>query len=159
MGKVLVAYFSATGRTKARAEQIAAALGADLHEIVPEVPYSKKDLMWWNPLSRTTREMNNKKFRPPIVDVVEDMDQYDIILLGFPIWWFVAPTVVNTFLEKYPMRNKKIGIFATSGGSGFGSTISKLQASVSKTVQWEQPMLLNEEISDDEIRFWVQGMM
>ena len=129
MKKRLVAYFSVSGVTKKTAEMVAEAAGADLYEITPKVPYTKADLNWMDKKARSTVEMNDKKFRPELGGDEIDMSAYDEILVGFPIWWYVAPTIINTFLEKYDFSGKKIILFATSGGSGFGNTVSELQPS------------------------------
>ena len=129
MGKRLVAFFSASGTTKKVAEMIASAADADMYEIMPKQPYSKADLNWMDKKSRSSVEMSDKKFRPEISDTDVWVDQYDEIILGFPIWWYVAPTIMNTFLEKYDFTGKKIVLFATSGGSGFGNTVSELKPS------------------------------
>ena len=129
MGKRLVVFFSASGTTKKVAEMIASAADADMYEIMPKQPYSKADLNWMDKKSRSSVEMSDKKFRPEISDTDVLVDQYDEIILGFPIWWYVAPTIMNTFLEKYDFTGKKIVLFATSGGSGFGNTVSELKPS------------------------------
>ena len=129
MSKKLVAYFSASGRTAKVAEKLAAELGADLYEIKPEVKYTKADLNWMNKKSRSSVEMNNKSIRPAIITGDVDVTGYDTVCLGFPIWWYVAPTLINTFLEAYDFSGKKIVLFATSGGSGFGNTVAELQPS------------------------------
>ena len=129
MGKNLVAYFSASGVTKKLAERISKIVGADLHEIVPKEIYTEEDLNWMNEKSRSSIEMKNKSFRPEIANKVVNMEEYDTIYVGFPIWWYVAPTIINTFLESDDFSGKKIKLFATSGGSGFGKTVKELQAS------------------------------
>ena len=129
MSKELVAYFSASGRTAKVAEKLAAELGADIYEIKPEVKYTKADLNWMNKNSRSSVEMNDKSFRPAIVRGDVDVSGYDTVYLGFPIWWYVAPTLINTFLESYDFTGKKIVLFATSGSSGFGNTAAELQTS------------------------------
>ena len=129
MGKKLVAYFSASGTTRKVAEMIATAAEADLYEIVPKQPYSKADLNWMDKKSRSSVEMSDKKIRPELADTDAQIDKYDEIILGFPIWWYVAPTIINTFLEGYDFTGKKIVLFATSGGSGFGNTVSELKPS------------------------------
>lgn len=131
MGKKLVAYFSASGTTRKIAEMIAETAEADLYEIVPKQPYSKADLNWMDKKSRSSVEMSDKKYRPELADTDAQIDSYDEIILGFPIWWYVAPTIINTFLESYDFSGKKIVLFATSGGSGFGNTVSELQLSAS----------------------------
>ena len=126
----LVAYFSASGVTRKEAEKMAEKLGADLYEIKPQVPYTKEDLDWRNKESRSSVEMADLSFRPAIVDDDAHVEKYDTIYLGFPIWWHIAPTIVNTFLEKYDFSNKKIILFATSGSSGWGDTAKELRGSV-----------------------------
>lgn len=133
MAKKLVAYFSASGTTKKTAELLAEAAGADLYEITPKVAYTKADLNWMDKKSRSSVEMNVKKFRPEIEDKDANIAEYDEIILGFPIWWYVAPTIVNTFLEKFDFSGKKVVLFATSGGSGFGNTVKELQPSAPNT--------------------------
>lgn len=133
MAKKLVAYFSASGTTKKTAELLAEAAGADLYEITPKVAYTKADLNWMDKKSRSSVEMNDKKFRPEIEDKDANIAEYDEIILGFPIWWYVAPTIVNTFLEKFDFSGKKVVLFATSGGSGFGNTVKELQPSTPNT--------------------------
>ncbi len=141
MGKKLVAYFSASGTTRKVAEMIADYARADLFEITPKIPYTKEDLDWMNKKSRSSVEMNDKKFRPEVLDADIDIDAYDEIILGFPIWWYVAPTIVNTFLEKYNFSDKRIILFATSGGSGFGNTVTELQISAPDSVITEGKIL------------------
>ena len=131
MKKRLVAYFSASGVTKKTAEMVAEAAGADLYEITPKVPYTKADLNWMDKKARSTVEMNDKKFRPELGGEEIDVSAYDEIFVGFPIWWYVAPTIINTFLESYDMTGKTIIPFATSGGSEMGETNSKLAPSCS----------------------------
>lgn len=133
MAKKLVAYFSASGTTKKTAELLAEAAGADLYEITPKVAYTKADLNWMDKKSRSSVEMNDKKFRPEIEDKDANIAEYDEIILGFPIWWYVALTIVNTFLEKFDFSGKKVVLFATSGGSGFGNTVKELQPSAPNT--------------------------
>lgn len=133
MAKKLVAYFSASGTTKKTAKLLAEAAGADLYEITPKVAYTKADLNWMDKKSRSSVEMNDKKFRPEIEDKDANIAEYDEIILGFPIWWYVAPTIVNTFLEKFDFSGKKVVLFATSGGSGFGNTVKELQPSAPNT--------------------------
>lgn len=141
MNKTLVAYFSASGRTAKVAEKLAAELGADIYEIKPEVKYTKADLNWMNKKSRSSVEMNNKSIRPAIITGDVNVSGYDTVCLGFPIWWYVAPTLINTFLESYDFSGKKIVLFATSGGSGFGSTVAELQPSAPGAVFMETTVL------------------
>lgn len=133
MSKTLVAYFSASGRTKKKAVKMAKELNADLYEIRPAVPYTKADLNWMDKQSRSTIEMSDKTSRPEIVDDDAHIELYDTIYVGFPIWWYIAPTIVNTFLENYDFSGKKICLFATSGGSGWGKTVDSLKGSVSES--------------------------
>lgn len=141
MNKILVAYFSASGVTKKIAEMLAKEANADLYEIKPEIPYTKEDLNWMDKKSRSSIEMGDKSFRPAIVKDELDPSRYDQILLGFPIWWYVAPTIVNTFLESYDFTGKNITLFATSGGSGFGKTAEELQVSAPNAVIKEGKLL------------------
>lgn len=154
MGKTLVAYFSASGVTAKTAKRVAEAAGADLFEIRPQEPYTKEDLDWMNKQSRSSVEMNDPSSRPAIADKVADMKQYDTVIIGFPIWWYVAPTIINTFLESYDFSNKKLALFATSGGSGFGKTVERLQPSVDAPAQFVSEKLLN-NAKDDEIASWI----
>ncbi len=127
---ILVAYFSASGVTRKEAEKLAEKLGADLYEIKPLNPYTEDDLKWWVEGNRSVAETLDKDFRPAIVNDDAHIEQYDTIYLGFPIWCYVAPRIVNTFLEKYDFSNKKIVLFATSGGSRWGDTVKELKVSV-----------------------------
>lgn len=150
----MVAYFSASGNTKEAAETIAKAAGADICEITPKVRYTKADLNWMDKKSRSSVESNNKSFRPEIIKKDINMVEYDEILLGFPIWWYVAPTIVNTFLEEYDFAGKNIVLFATSGGSGFGNTVKELQPSVPQAVIIEGKLLNG--MSKQEISNWAE---
>ena len=141
MNKILVAYFSASGVTKKIAEMLAKEANADLYEIKPAIPYTKEDLNWMDKKSRSSIEMGDKSFRPAIVKDELDPSRYDQILLGFPIWWYVAPTIVNTFLESYDFTGKNITLLATSGGSGFGKTAEELQVSAPNAVIKEGKLL------------------
>lgn len=127
--KKLTAYFSASGVTKKVAEKVADTTGSDLFEIQPVIPYTKEDLNWMDKKSRSSVEMADKSSRPEILHKVINMDEYDTIYLGFPIWWYVAPTIINTFLESYDLKGKEIILFATSGSSGFGHTVEHLENS------------------------------
>lgn len=129
MSKELVAYFSASGVTAKVAEKLAKEANADIYEIKPAVPYTKADLNWMDKTSRSSIEMSDHNSRPEIADKNADISKYDTIYLGFPIWWYVAPTIINTFLESYDFSGKKIILFATSGGSGFGKTLINLKSS------------------------------
>ena len=154
----LVAYFSASGVTARVAQEIARATGADLYEIRPAVPYTRADLDWTDRNSRSTREMNDAASRPAIAQPVRDMEKYGTIFLGFPIWWYVAPTIVNSFLESYDFAGKTIVLFATSGGSGFGKTVASLQGSVSPETKILEGRLLNGKLSDGELKAWVDSL-
>lgn len=158
MSKKLVAYFSASGVTAKAAKLLAKVANADLYEIQPEVPYTQTDLNWMDKKSRSTIEMNDKTFRPAIVDRDARIETYDIIFLGFPIWWYVAPTIVNTFLEKYDFSGKTVILFATSGGSGFGNTVKELKASVSDSTTIKEGRLLNGRITEADLEKWIQHL-
>ena len=158
MNKKLVAYFSASGVTAGLAKTLAEAAGADLYEIKPEVPYTKADLNWRDMGSRSTIEMKNASSRPVIVDKNANIAAYDVVFVGFPIWWYVAPTIINTFLETYDFSGKTIIPFATSGSSGFGETVAKLVSSVSGTAMWKEAKLLNGRPSKDVLAAWVDSL-
>ena len=158
MSKKLVAYFSASGKTAKVADMLADAVGADVYEIRPEVPYTKADLNWMNKKSRSSVEMNDKAFRPAIADKNAKIDQYDTIFLGFPIWWYVAPTIINTFLEGYDFSGKKIILFATSGSSGFGKTVEELKVSVPASCEIIEGKLLNGKQTIPKIREWTETL-
>lgn len=128
MSKTLVAYFSASGVTKKLAEKIAQVANADIFEIEPEVLYTNADLDWRNKNSRSSVEMSDLSSRPAILKKVENMSQYDTVIIGFPIWWYTAPTIINTFIESYDLSGKKIALFATSGGTGIEKSVSDLKA-------------------------------
>lgn len=129
MSRKLVAYFSASGVTAKLAKTLACAVSADLHEIIPKEKYTAADLDWTNKKSRSSVEMNDKSFRPEIANIVENISQYNVIYIGFPIWWYVAPTIINSFLESYDLSGKTVIPFATSGGSGMGNTNAELAPS------------------------------
>ena len=158
MSKKLVAYFSATGVTAKVADMLADAVGADIYEISPAVPYTKTDLNWMDKHSRSTIEMNDKTIRPAIADQTVNMAQYDTIFLGFPIWWYVAPTIINTFLESHDFSGKKIILFATSGGSKFGKTVEELKVSVPASCEIMEGKLLNGKQSIPLIREWTESL-
>lgn len=132
MNKPLIAYFSASGVTARLAETIAEAAGGRRHEIKPAIPYTGDDLNWNDKNSRSTKEMNDKSSRPEIASAVENLEEYDVVFLGFPIWWYEAPRIIQTFLESGDFSGKTIVPFATSGGSGMGKTADILQASCPK---------------------------
>ena len=158
MAKKLVAYFSASGVTAKVADMLADAVGADIHEIRPKNPYTKADLNWMNKKSRSSIEMNDKTTRPEIVESNIQIDDYDVIFLGFPIWWYVAPTIIYTFLEKYDFSGKKIILFATSGGSKFGKTVEELKVSVSADAEIIEGKLLNGRQSIASVKAWTDTL-
>ena len=143
MTKTLVAYFSASGTTAHAAKEIAEAVEADLYEICPIRPYTAADLDWNDKQSRSTAEMNDPTCRPDIAGAVKDMEQYDTIFIGFPIWWYVEPRIVDTFLESYDLAGKTMIPFATSGGSGIGRAEKSLREHCSKS-NWKQGKLVND---------------
>lgn len=155
--KVLVAYFSATNTTEGVAEQIANGLNADLYEIVPAEPYTDADLDYNDNNSRSTLEMNNPDARPAISGSVENMEQYDIVFIGYPIWWSEAPRIVSTFVESYDFSGKTIVPFCTSGGSGIGSSASNLEQLTSGAT-WLDGQRLNGSDSQDTIMEWVSSL-
>lgn len=159
MSKTLVAFFSASGTTARVAKTVAEAAGADLYEIRPEVPYTKADLNWMDKTSRSSVEMNDKSSRPALADQDANIAAYDTILLGFPIWWYVAPTIMNSFLESYDFSGKKIVLFATSGGSGFGKAAEGLRASVSAGTEIVEGKILNGTLSPAELQAWVSSVV
>ena len=158
MSKKLVAYFSASGVTAKVADLLADAVGADIHEIRPKVPYTKADLNWMDKKSRSSIEMADKKIRPEIAESNVRIEEYDVIFLGFPIWWYVAPTIINTFLERYDFSGKKIVLFATSGGSKFGNTVEELKVSVAADVEIIEGKLLNGRQSIASVKAWTDSL-
>lgn len=157
MSKTLVAFFSASGVTRQVAQKLAAAAQADLYEIKPAVPYTQADLNWRDKSSCSSVEMQNLAIRPQLADTDAKIEQYDRILLGYPIWWYMAPTIINTFLESYDFSGKSIILFATSGGSGFGKSIEELSPSCPNAVIREGRML-NGNPSEQELRQWVESL-
>lgn len=155
--KVLVAYFSATGTTKGVAEHIASGLNADIYEIVPEELYTDADLNYHDNGSRTTIEMNDPNARPAISGSVENMEQYDIVFIGYPIWWGEAPRIVSTFVESYDLSGKTIVPFCTSGGSGVGSSAANLEE-LTSGAQWLPGERLSGSDSQDTVMEWVNGL-
>lgn len=155
--KILVAYFSATNTTEGVAEQIADSLSADIYEIVPEQPYTDTDLDYHDDNSRSTIEMNDPSARPAISGSVEDMEQYNIVFIGYPIWWGEAPRIVSTFMESYDFSGKTIVPFCTSGGSGVGSSATNLEA-LTDGATWLSGTRLNGGSSHETIVEWVNGL-
>ena len=156
MKSKLVAYISASGVTEKVAKDLAEAAGADLYEIKPAKPYSKEDLNWNNRESRSSLEMNSKVSRPPLADKDAGIEKYDVIYLGFPIWWYTAPRIINTFLESYDFSGRQIILFATSGGSGFGKTKDDLKVSISKQATIMEGGLLNGKQPKESLNTWVE---
>lgn len=156
--KTLVVYFSATGNTKKVANNLAKAIGSDIYEIKPLKPYSNADLDWRNQNSRSSVEMQNHNSRPEIVNDKLSVSDYDTIFVGFPIWWYIAPTIVNSFLEKHDFSGKTIVLFATSGGSGFGNTAENLKPSVSDSAKIIQGRVFSPYITVDELKKWVENL-
>ena len=157
MDKKLVAYFSASGVTKKLAERISKVVGADLYEIQPKDVYTEEDLNWMNENSRSSIEMKNKSFRPEIANKVVNMGEYDTIYVGFPIWWYVAPTIINTFLESYDLKGKTIIPFATSGESLIGNTNEELKISCKDSILKEGKRFDLKD-SDDVIKKWIENL-
>ena len=154
--KTLVAYFSATGTTMEAATKLAKVANADLHEIIPAVPYTPADLNWRDKKSRSTLEMEDKTSRPAIANKVENMEQYDTVFVGYPIWWYIAPTIINTFLEQYDLTGKTIVPFFTSGGSGAGETMKYLKPSA-PGANWMDPKNLN-YMGEGQMKSWVESL-
>lgn len=155
--KTLVAFFSATGTTMEAASKLAKVADADLFEIVPEVLYTPADLNWRDKSSRSTLEMEDKSSRPAIASKVENMAQYDTVFVGYPIWWYIAPTIINTFLEQYDFTGKTVIPFFTSGGSGAGETMKYLRPSA-PGANWVEPKNLN-YMSESEMKSWVNSLI
>lgn len=158
MKKILVAYFSASGVTARVAKTLADVADADLYEIKPKVPYTQKDLDWMNPLSRSSKEMKGQSGYPELADQSADIQTHSVIMIGFPIWWYIAPTIINRFLESYDFSGKKIVLFATSGGSGFGKTLEKLRGSVSADTEMIEGKLLNGNPSKTQLASWIESL-
>ena len=157
MSRKLVAYFSASGVTAKVAEVLSEAIGADLFAIEPKIPYTKKDLNWMDRKSRSTLEMKDPSSRPEIERKRDNMDLYDTVFVGFPIWWYVAPTIINTFLESYDLTGKTIIPFATSGGSGMGKTNEKLMPSCNGARLLDGKVFMA-KVSAKELVDWVDGL-
>jgi len=158
MSKKLVVYFSASGVTRKVAEVLAEAANADLHEIKPEVPYTEADLDWRDKKSRSSIEMNDKSSRPAIADKDAHVDAYDVVFVGFPIWWYMAPTIINTFLESCDFAGKTIAPFATSGSSGIGETVANLKGSVDASATITDGKILNGRQTKESLKAWVNSL-
>lgn len=157
MNRILVAYFSASGITAKAAKTLAAAIDGDLYEIKPAIPYTRADLNWMDKRSRSSIEMQDATSRPALADGDAPVAGHDVIFLGFPIWWYVAPTIINTFLERYDFSGKTIVLFATSGGSGLGKSAAGLQTSA-PSAKFIDGRLLNGRLDKDELKRWVEGL-
>lgn len=153
----LVAYFSASGTTAKAAKALAKAAGAELYEIKPAVPYTRADLNWMDRGSRSSVEMNDKNSRPALANTDAPIDGHNVIFLGFPIWWYVAPTIINTFLESYDFTSKTVVLFATSGGSGLGKSAAGLRPSA-PGARIVDGRLLNGRLSENELKSWAEKM-
>lgn len=156
MRNILVAYFSASGVTADAAEKLAKAAGGDLYEIKPAVPYTKADLDWMDKSSRSSIEMSDKSSRPALAAQDADIAGYDTILLGFPIWWYTAPTIINTFLESYDFAGKTVILFATSGSSGFEHSLEDLKKSVSADAALKEGIVVHGKQSDAYWETWAK---
>lgn len=157
MSKTLVAYFSASGTTAAAAKMLSEAVGADLYEIKPQIPYTRADLDWTDKKSRSSVEMNDKSSRPPLADRDAPVGDCGTVFLGFPIWWYTAPAIVKTFLESYDFTGKTVILFATSGGSGLGRSASDLKASAPGAVI-RDGKLLNGRQTKEALAAWVNSL-
>lgn len=158
MSKKLVAYFSASGVTRKVAGALAEVAEADLFEIKPSVPYTNEDLDWKDKNSRSSVEMSNPDSRPEVAEKLENMDEYDTVFVGFPIWWYIAPTIINTFFESYDFDGKNIIVFATSGGSGFGKTVENLKSSCPGAII-KEGKLFNSTVDKTDLKVWVDKVM
>lgn len=154
MSRKLVAYFSASGVTRLVSGRLAETIGADLYEIKPEKLYSDNDLNWMDQTTRATVEQKDASARPALADKNANIGAYDIIYIGFPIWWYIAPRIIQTFLETYDFSDKTVVLFATSGGSGFGKTMAKLKPSISPSARMVEWRLLNGGPSTADLAKW-----
>lgn len=158
MSKVLVACFSASGKTAKLAEKLSFAIGADLYKIQPKVPYTAADLDWTNKKSRSSVEMSDKAFRPEVIGKIENMSDYDTVFVAFPIWWYIAPTIINTFLEQYNFSGKTIIPIATSGGSGMGRTNCEL-ASSCPGAALKDGKVFSADVNPNELKTWAENFL
>lgn len=155
MSKVLVAYFSASGVTAKLAERLAKTVGADLFEIVPEQRYTSADLNWQNKNSRSSVEMNDRNARPAISSKVENMGQYDVVFVGFPVWWYREPSIIDTFMEQYDLSGKTVIPFATSGMSGIGDSGKNMQA-IAPGAKVDAGKRFDSSAKEDELKKWAE---
>ena len=158
MSKKLVAFFSASGSTRKLANTLAEVVGADTYEIKPATRYTGKDLNWNDSQSRSSVEMADINSRPALADKDAKISEYDTIFLGFPIWWYVAPHIINSFLESYDFSGKTIVIFATSGGSGFGETLAQLKPSCAASVKWIQGQIFRSRTDKNTLSDWIKSL-
>ena len=158
MSKKLVAFFSASGSTRKLANTLAEVASADIYEIKPTMPYTGKDLNWNNSQSRSSVEMADINSRPALADKSAKISEYDTIFLGFPIWWYVAPHIINSFLESYDFSGKTIVLFATSGGSGFGETLNQLKPSCAASVKWIQGQVFRSRTDKNTLNDWIKSL-
>ena len=156
MSKTLVAYFSASGTTASVAGKLAQAANADLHEITPAIPYTSADLNWMDKCSRSSIEMNDCGSRPALAETDLDVGRYNTVFLGFPIWWYIAPTIVNSFLESHDFSGKKIVLFATSGGSGFGHAVNYLRTSAEKSTTITEGKVFLSNVTEKDLKCWIK---
>ena len=159
MSKILVAYFSCSGVTKNVAETLSRTVDGDLYEITPKDPYTDSDLNWMNKNSRSSLEAKDHSARPEILGKVDNFEKYNIVFLGFPIWWYVAPKIINTFLESYDFSGKTIITFCTSGGSDMGNTLNELKPSCSNTTKWIEGKRLHGNVREDELKDWINSLI
>ncbi|MBP5276840.1 MAG: NAD(P)H-dependent oxidoreductase [Lachnospiraceae bacterium] len=157
MGKSLVAYFSASGVTKKVATKLASAIGADIFEIVPKELYTSADLNWMDKKSRSSVEMNDRNCRPEISSKVDDMSKYDTVYVGFPVWWYREPSIIDTFMESYDFSGKTVIPFCTSGGSGLGDSAKNMQALASEAKVIDEKKF-SSGVSEEELKKWADSL-
>ena len=157
MSKVLVSYFSASGVTKVVAEKIASAVEGDIFEIEPEEIYTKEDLNWLNKNSRSSVEMNNREFRPPVKNKLENLDSYEKVVIGFPVWWYTAPTIINTFIEENDFTNKNVYVFVTSGSSGYEGSLNDLKNAY-PNINFISGRRFKGRESEEDYKNWINGI-
>lgn len=155
--KILVAYFSCSGTTREAARELAAVSNADLYEIVPLQPYTDADLNWNDRESRSSVEMRDATSRPAIAGRVSGMEKYDVVFIGFPVWWYIAPTIINTFIESHELAGKKVVPFATSGGSGIANCEKNLRKAYPE-IDWCAGKLLNRSLSEKQFTEWLESI-